>query len=190
MKEGAVKGKRKIGRYRKITTAIWNDEKIRKLSHGAQLVFLRLLTHQSLTGLGAMRTTRVLLAIDFDFRQKEFDRYFDELLSQGLIKIDEEAKLLVLPNFIKHNSPESPNVIKSWPKGRDELPECSLLREVLWRACEEATAKGEGFKKAFQESFPELFEKTLSNQEQKQAINQEQTQEFIKHEYKREFWNF
>lgn len=46
-----------MARYRKIDSRIWNDAKFRELSDNGKLVFLMLLTHPSMTSLGAMRAT-------------------------------------------------------------------------------------------------------------------------------------
>ena len=42
-------------RYRKISVCIWNDAKFMALSHEAKLIVFFMLTHPSLTQLGALR---------------------------------------------------------------------------------------------------------------------------------------
>jgi hypothetical protein len=73
-----------------------------------------------------------------------------------MAKHDGKACLMVLPNFLKYNRPESPNVVKAWGDSLDLLPECDLKTELITRV------------KAFAEALPEAFAKTMPYQEQEQ----------------------
>ena len=112
-------------RYRKISTIIWNDEKFRTLSDKAQLVFLFVLTHPHMTSLGAMRGTLDGLAAELNkWPSKVFREAFQECSAKGLVEVDESACFIGVPNSLKHNPPENPNVVKSWRKCWDDIPEC------------------------------------------------------------------
>ena len=39
---------------------------------------------------------------------------FGEVLALGIAKEDAKAPLVWFPNFLRHNMPESPNVVRSW----------------------------------------------------------------------------
>lgn len=172
-----------MARYRKIDPRIWNDEKFASLSHEGQRAFLFILTHPSMTSLGAFRATKEGIEAELGIDEKGFAKPFQELLSKGLIKYDESRFLVFAPNFLKYNQPENPNVVKGWAGCLDLLPECPLLVEVLQRAksCASANSKTS---KAFSEALGRVTE-TLSERYAKQlskglAIQeQEQEQEYI-----------
>lgn len=151
-----------MSRYRKIDPRIWNDAKFASLSDNAKLVFFMLLTHPSMTALGAMRATVPGLAAELNWTTEAFREAFREALAKGMAKHDERACLIALPRFLKYNAPESPNVIKAWVGALDLLPECDLKNEVIQQAKAYAEALPEGFAKAL----PEAFAKSMPNQEQ------------------------
>jgi hypothetical protein len=158
-----------MSKYRKIDVRIWNDAKFRDLSHNAKLVFFFLLTHPNMTALGAMRSTLSGLAEELDFDLEAFREAFREAFAKGMVKHDGKACLIALPNFIKYNQPESPNVVKAWVNSLDLLPECDLKNEVISLSANAL----KGYSKAFREALPEAFLKTYP----KSMLNQEQEQE-------------
>lgn len=151
-----------MSRYRKIDPRIWNDAKFASLSDNAKLVFFMLLTHPNMTALGAMRATIPGLAAELNWTTEAFREAFGEALAKAMAKHDERACLIVLPRFLKYNSPESPNVTKAWIGAIDLLPECDLKTEVI----QQAKAYAEGLPEAFGKAFREAFAKAMPNQEQ------------------------
>lgn len=153
-----------MARYRKIDTRIWNDAKFMDLSKDGKLAFIYLLTHPNLTALGAMRTSIPGLAAEIQWTLEDFTKAFREAFDKGMLKHDERASFLWVPNFLKYNGPESPNVVKAWAKSFDLLPECSMKTE-LHQAVKDYV---EGLPKAFMEAYGEAFRKSMPNQEQEQ----------------------
>lgn len=182
-----------MARYRKIDPRIWNDEKFRTLSHEAQRLFLFVLTHPSMTSLGAFRISRAGMAEELGLSEsltgslsKAFQEAFLEVLNKGMLKYDEKAFLVFAPRFLKYNAPESPNVIKGWFKAADLLPECPLKLEVIKVAGQCISSMGDPFKKAFSETFEKALEslsdtlsEALPKAFRKSMPNQEQEQEYI-----------
>ena len=169
-----------MSKYRKIDVRIWNDAKFRELSNNAKLVFFLLLTHPNMTALGAMRSTLAGLAEELNMDSEAFREAFREAFQKGMVKHDAKACLIVLPNFIKYNQPESPNVVKAWANSLDLLPECQLKNEVISLSANAL----KGYSKAFREALPEAFNKALlkgmPNQEQEQEqehLNKNNTRE-------------
>ena len=150
-----------MARFRKIDPRIWNDAKFRALSDHGKLAFLMLLTHPSMTSLGAMRGTIGGLAEELGWSAEAFREAFQEAFSKGMVEHDQKACLIAVPNFVKYNAPESPNVVKAWLGALDLLPECDLKTRVV------ARAKGfaEGMGKGFLEAFSEAFGKAMPNKE-------------------------
>lgn len=160
-----------MARYRKIETRIWNDEKFRELSDDGKLSFFFLLTHPNMTALGAMRATISGLAEELGWDAERFRKAFAEAFAKGMAEHDQKACLIALPNFIKYNLPESPNVVKAWTSSLDLLPECSLKNRVIVRS----KAFAEGLSEAFAKALPEAFAKGMPYQEPEPEQEQEQS---------------
>jgi len=159
-----------MARYRKVDPRIWNDAKFMALSERAKLVFFFLLTHPHLTMLGAMRASLAGLAEELGWPAEAFREAFGEAFQKGMVKHDPKACLIWLPNFLKYNRPESPNVVKTWPEAFELLPECSLYRELF----QSVKAYAEGLGQAFGKAFAEAWAKACPNQEQEQEQEQEE----------------
>lgn len=142
-----------MARYSKIERCIAADAKFNQLSDNAQLVFFTLLTHPHLTTLGAMRANVPGLAHERKWGKKKYHKVLEELVQQGMVKYDDSASLVWLPNYLKHNHPESPNVVKSWAKSLDCLSECALRNEII----QHTKAFIENFSKEFREALPSVF---------------------------------
>jgi len=166
-----------MGHYRKVDTRLWNDEKFRSLPDLAKLLFLFLLTHPHMTSIGAMRCSCVGLAAELGWGEKVFREAFREVSGKGMAKVDEKASCLLLPNFLKYNRPESPNVVKSWLGCIDLIPECTLKTETVQRVKGFLESLSEDFVKALPKGFAEAFGKPSANSEQEQELEQEQEQE-------------
>lgn len=163
-----------MARYRKVDPRIWNDAKFRGLSDNAKLVFFMLLTHPSMTALGAMRATVAGLAAEMGWSAEAFGEAFRDVIAKGMAEHDPKACFVGLPNFIRYNEPESPNVVKAWVGSLDLLPECEQRSRTIARAVAFAEAKGKAFAEALPEAFREAWPKTMPNQEQEQEQEQEE----------------
>ena len=159
-----------MSRYRKVDPRIWNDAKFRALDDQGKLVFFFLLTHPHMTAIGAMRASVPGLAAEIGWSAEAFREAFLEASEKGMVRHDEKASLVWLPNFLRYNPPESPNVVKAWVNALDLLPECDLLTRVIAGA----VAYTQGKNKGFQEALPEAFAKAMPIQEQEQEQEQEQ----------------
>lgn len=184
-----------MARYRKIDPRIWNDAKFASLSHESQRLFLYILTHPSMTSLGAFRATRSGILEELGLDPKEFAEVFDEPFRKGLFEYDEKHSIIYAQNFLKYNPPENPNVVTGWAKSLDLIPECPLKLQVLLKAKECANSQKEGVQKAFAKAFTSVIE-TLSKEFcqpfAKSLPIQEREQEYIstnvdkKEKYKKE----
>ena len=144
------------GEYRKISTRIWNDEKFCSLPMVSQFIFIRVLTHQDLTSLGAFKKTDVILASEFQMKLAIFRRHFKMLLDLGLLKYDSKAGLVWAPHYMRYNAPNSPNAVKHLLRAREKLPECSLVKEILQAAQEAISDRSEPMRNTFKKTFPEF----------------------------------
>lgn len=121
-----------MGRYRKIECSIWGDPLFRKLPERSQFLYLFLMTHPHMTSIGAMRSTIPGLAAERQWSQPAL-RQALKPLRPNQVELDEAASCLVVWDFLAHNPPENPNVIKSWEKLLPDIPQCQLLFDYLER---------------------------------------------------------
>lgn len=119
-----------------------------------------------MTALGAMRGT--MEGLHYELREVSLEA-FREAFSQPFIKYSKKDCFIWLPNFLKFNCPESPNVVKSWVGAWDSLPECSLKNELFLQLKDYTEGLSEGFAKAFLKTIG----KTMPNQEQEQEQEQD-----------------
>lgn len=142
-----------LKRYRKVSCQIWLDEKFLSMPDDAKLVFLLILTHPNMTSFGAMKTSPASLTDELGWPIERLSKAFQEVLTKGFGHYNDKVRLLVLTNFIKHNKPESPNVIKSWAQGYTHLPECDLKTQLYHTLKDFAKGLSKAFEKAFLDSF-------------------------------------
>lgn len=145
------------GRYRRVQVQIWCDAKFRALGDDAKLLFLCLLSHPLQTSAGIMRGSAESLAREIEWPTERVSAALGRLAGAGMVEVD-AACAISLPNFLKHNEPESPNVIRSWPVVLSTVPECDLLTRHLARVRAHVEGLGEGFQRAFAEAFGECGE--------------------------------
>ena len=130
---------------------------------------------------GMFRAGKAAMAEELGWSIEAFEEAFREALTQGMVRADFNAKFVWLPNAIKHNRPESPNVIRSWGKEFDLLPECELKTAALVKLKAFVGGLSTAHKKAFEEAFREALKKplpkTIPNQEQEQEQEQDKDQQ-------------
>jgi hypothetical protein len=134
-----------MSKYRKISPLVWSDEKFRRLSEKAKLIWFLLLTHPYQTSVGVMRATVEGLAAELQTDFESFRRAFQELVALEMVVYDRNNSLVLLPNSIKYNAPENSNIVTAWRKIVGELPNCAI-KEVLVNNI-----------KALLEEYPERF---------------------------------
>jgi hypothetical protein len=157
-----------MSRYRKIDTRMWGDVRFRELSSpspSGKYLWMFLLTGPQTSNIpGLFRAGEMALAEELGWSLEGFREAFAEPLSKGLVKADWNARVVWVPNAIKYNRPENPNVVKSWSSTWDEIPECALKIEAYERLKAFTEELGEGFAKAFVKGCG----KGMANQEQEQ----------------------
>jgi hypothetical protein len=142
-------------RYRKIEVRTWSDDAFRALTPlmpSGQALWFFLLTGPHTGPIpGLYRAGRAAMAEELNWEMDAFTGAFHELETLGMAKADFRARLIWLPNAIKHNKPESPNVVKHWRVEIDLLPECELKRSALVEIRAALAEIGPAFVDAFDE---------------------------------------
>lgn len=144
--------------YRKVSVATWSDARVSNLSPmrpSGQALFLMLLVGPQTTNIpGVQPIGRMAFAEALGWELEAFDEAFDEAYRQGLAKADWKARLIFVPKAIKHNLPQSPNVVKSWAAMWSRVPQCDLKTEV-WHALVQALGSlGDSYVAAFKSACP------------------------------------
>jgi hypothetical protein len=146
-----------VSRYKKIDQRMWGDEKFRRLSRpkpNAQSLWLYLLTGPHTTALPGLSVAGPAgLAEALGWPVKDFTGVFEELTALGMAFIDPAARVLWIPNGVKYDPPENPNVVKHWAKLFDAIPECDLKATALARLKCFIDGMAEPFVQAFRDSF-------------------------------------
>ena len=162
-----MKGKE---RYSCVARRTFGDARVRALSSpppNGQSLFIRLLIGPELTNIpGLIIAGEQGLAEALGWPLKGFREAFAEVSAQGLAKADWGARLVWVPKSLKHNRPQSPNVVLSWRTMWVELPECDLKREA-YQAMKRFFAEHQAFAKAFAEACPDPSANQEQEQEQK-----------------------
>lgn len=155
--------------YRKVKITMWDDPKFRALSPlppSGQSLFIYLLTGP-FTGIipGLYKAGRAAMAEELGWEVEAFDLALGEVIGLGMAKADLQARVFWLPNAVKHNPPASINVVKSWARSYELLPNCQLKFEAfdaLKAACYAVSeAMGMAFDKAF--ALPKDMPKPLTS---------------------------
>jgi hypothetical protein len=121
-------------RYRQIATSLWGDEKFRSLSKpqaNAQSLWIYILSGPRTTSVpGLMKFSVGEASEDFGWELDQTKKAMEELAEHNMIKYDQPARLLFVPNALRHNPPSSSKVIIGWRDHWAELPQCELKRQA------------------------------------------------------------
>jgi hypothetical protein len=116
-----------------------------------------LITTPYSTGFGLYKASLEALAAEMRWTLPRYKKAFKEASSKGFVMYDEKVLLIWIPNLIKYNPPNNPNVFRSWGKLFNELPDSVLKNECYQVLKPYSVGKSEAFAKAFKEAFNEAF---------------------------------
>lgn len=137
-------------RYIRIATKFWQDEKARRLSDDAKLLYLYVLTSPHSNMAGYYVLPKPYVAYDLKWLPERLDKAFNELLHQGVIKYCETSDVVLIPNFFKYNPIQNRNQAVGVAKRVSELPANTLQKDFLAAV------------KRFAQPFLELFAERLT----------------------------
>lgn len=170
-----------MARYRKIDVRVWNDGKFRSLSApppNAQTLWLYLLTNPDTTSIpGLFCAGEAALSEALRWPLAGFRKAFVELMEKGMVKASWQDRVVWIPNAIRYNPPESPNVVLAWAKAWDNVPECPLRAEALEHLRRFVQTLRPAFLKAFTEGFAEAFPEAFQEDSSQPSPNQNQEPE-------------
>jgi hypothetical protein len=164
---------------------MWGDSKFLSLSSipaCGQGLWLYLLSNTNTNAIpGLYKAGRMAMAEDLGWELEAFDKAFDEVSKQGMAEADFKARVVWIPNAVKHNKPESPNVVLAWAKEINTIPECDLKNKAihaLYEAVQDIDNQSDNpEKQSYTKAFIKGFGEALCKASLKTSPNQEQEQE-------------
>lgn len=115
-----------MGTYRPVHTRLWYDESFSQLSPSDKLVAIYILTNPSTNGLGfycfSLGECAECVGHSPDTVLNNVRRVCDSLSWA----YDEQARVMLIPNWIKYHPQGSPKVWKGWLSALDEMPQTKL----------------------------------------------------------------
>lgn len=166
-------------RYRRVLCRMHSDAKFQALSRpqpNGQSLWIYLITGPHTTSVpGLFMAGEAQLSEALQWPVSGFRKAWSEIERLAMGRADWKARVVWLPNAIRHNAPENPNVVKGWSASLDEIPECALKHEAMEDLRQFLRALGEGFLKPFPKPFHHTLYVGLANQEQEQEQDQENT---------------
>ena len=144
-------------RYRRISTRIWGDERVRQLSEPApngRTLWFFLLTGPFTRAIpGLIPVGERAMAERLGWPLPAFQSAWREIEAAGMARADWDNGLVYIPKAIRHTPPDNPNQVIGWRYILEEAPECALLSEALRDLREYCRHMGDGFLKAFDDVF-------------------------------------
>jgi hypothetical protein len=120
--------------FSKVARRMWGDDKFCALSApppNARDLWIFLLTGPQNTVIPGLFVKGELgLADDLDWDPEATRQCLQEIVDQGMVRVDRRRKLVWLPNAIQHNLPRSPKNVLGWATAWHILPECALRQEA------------------------------------------------------------
>lgn len=164
-------------RYRKVLCRMHSDGKFMALSKpqpNGQSLWQYLITGPHTTSVpGLFMAGEAQLAEALQWPLVGFRKAWAEIETLDMGRADWKARVVWLPNAIRHNAPENPNVVKGWSASLDEIPECHLKYEAMEGLRMFLAGLGEPFLKPFPKPFRHTSTQGLANQEQEQEQDQD-----------------
>jgi hypothetical protein len=173
-----------MSRYRRVETRVWADAAFKSFSAAqpnAQTLWLYLLCGPRTTIFPGLIVGREeVMASDLGWEIESFRKALAEASAKDRAKLDRRSGLVVLQRALFDSSgdpresakPGNPNILKSWAKEWDQIPECRLKDEYLKDLKSFSEALGEAFTKAFNQALGKAYAKASSNQDQYQEQEQ------------------
>ena len=140
-----------MAKFRPVDLRLWNDRKFLALSQDGRMLWLFLLTAPCTLPIpGVVVAGDASLAEQLGWTVERLRERFRELFQVGL-SVQREGRVVWLKNALRYQPPANPNMVKSWAKSWDDVPECDLKIEI-WQALKIAC---KSWSKLFEKGFAE-----------------------------------
>lgn len=116
--------------YSQVNAKFWCDEKLIHERADTKLVFLHLLTCQTRNILGCFPFSKALAIEETGISKSKYNAAFERLKTLGIIEFDEDSRMLLIVNYLKHNPIENENQVKGAITKLQDLPRTHLWNKV------------------------------------------------------------
>lgn len=118
------------GRYTRIKSRFWVDEKVRAWDNDTRFLALYLLTSPHNNILGCYVLPKLYICEDIGWLPEQLTKPFNQLIEDDFIKYDESNRVMLLSNYLKHNPIENGNQATAAIKQLNELPTSPLFQDL------------------------------------------------------------
>lgn len=118
------------GRYTRIKSRFWSDEKVVAWSNDTKLLALYLLTSPHNNILGCYILPKLYICADLEWSTERLAKPFQRLLDDGFVKYDDNCRLVLITNYLQHNPIFNGNQATGAIKQLQELPKSPLLQDL------------------------------------------------------------
>jgi len=118
------------GRYIRIKSRFWSDEKVVSWDNDTKLLALYLLTSPHNNILGCCVLPELYICADLEWSAERLSKPFQKLLDDEYIKYDKNCRLLFIKNYLAHNPIRNGNQVVAANKQLRELPKSPLLQDL------------------------------------------------------------
>lgn len=143
--------------YRTLDAGLWGNAPFRNLSRpqpNAQFLWIYLLTGEHTQGMPGLYNIGVAaLAEAIGWSPDATRAVLTELESQGMARVDAEARVIYLLDALDHQPPKNPKHLMGWNKEWRRIPDCELKSAWLQALLGFARARGESWVTAVIEGF-------------------------------------
>lgn len=148
--------------YTRVESSFWTDDVIKTVSEDARTLMLYLFTSPHRNIIGCYRIAKSYITGDLGWTSKRLDKALGELLPEplgvGRVVYDDDAEIVLVKHFLKHNPLTNPNQNTSAKEKISELP----YSEIIFSEFKEYL---EHLDKPFAEALRESLGQRLSKQE-------------------------
>lgn len=133
--------------YEPVDRRVWADAKFMVLSGGvanAKQLWIYLLTgpHCSQRTPGLFKLHPAVVADDHGWETSDTRRCLAELVDAGMIRWDQERRVVLIPNKLRHVALKNQDQLAGWMRSLEEIPECELRDEWVAIMTEVLTEQG------------------------------------------------
>lgn len=119
------------GRYVKVATRFWTDEKVIEMDPEAKILYLYCLSSPHSNMAGYYRLPKQYIKADLNLSDEQLNKQFSKLLNKELIKYCNRSSVILIPNYFKYNTIQNVNQAKGAANRTSELPKNSLVKEYI-----------------------------------------------------------
>jgi len=118
-------------KFRKIEPAFWTDEKMSLQEPDVKYLALYLLSSPHSNAAGCYYLPPGYACADLGWTIEQFTQAIKKLEDIGFALYDVQARVVFLPNYLRHNRPENPKSLQTIQNALAFLPHCELTEQAI-----------------------------------------------------------